>query len=78
MDKIWAYIVKLSLNVCNNMTGRLIPQVDELAKSQNPTEEIKEKVSTVTKFIWFVAVFIIFGLIIFAIKQIINLIKSKR
>ena len=78
MDKVYNLFLRFVLNMANNMTGRFMPQVDELAKNNEPLKEIKERVSKATQLLYIIIFVVVFGLIVYATKQLFYLLTKKR
>jgi hypothetical protein len=78
MDKAWNYFLRFIFYSVDNMTGRLIPQVHEIASNPEPVKEIGQRVSNVSKVISFIVFGIIVTLIVYAIKNLVQTFKSKK
>ena len=78
MDKAWNYFLRIIFQTVDNMTGRLVPQVHEIASNPEPVKEIGQRVSTVSKFISFIVFGIIVVLVVYAIKNLVQTIKKKK
>ena len=76
MDKIWSFIVKGLLVFADNMTGRLMPGIHEIASKPDPVDQIRNDVAAKTKFIPVIIGLVILGMLVYAIKSIINLITK--